>query len=206
MSTISVISEPLSTQRGIRYQFRTQTQLLTRADVVARWQNDTAFNQQFNQLLRDTPWDACRWETPPLSTHNSHLPFECVLLDAPELLHRPVDKHAFAEHFNQTDSMALDSLASDSIAAFRNLGNDAMLIVPTPVDGPDDHYTHLAAFIRSAPDWHSTALWQRLGQTISDTLGAQPVWVSTAGDGVAWLHIRLDSYPKYYHYHPYRSA
>lgn len=196
MSTISVISEPLSTQRGIRYQFHTRKQLLSRADVVERWQNEPTFNQQFSQLLRDAPWDACRWETPPLSTHNSHLPFECVLLDAPELLHRPVDTHAFAEHLNQ----------SETTAAFRNLGNDAMLIVPAPVDGPDDHYTHLAKFIRNAPDWHATALWQHLGQTISDTLSTQPVWVSTAGDGVAWLHIRLDSYPKYYHYRPYRIA
>ena len=30
-----------------------------------------------------------------------------------------------------------------------------------------------------------------------------PTWVSTAGGGVAWLHVRLDSAPKYYTHRPY---
>ena len=32
-----------------------------------------------------------------------------------------------------------------------------------------------------------------------------PVWVSTAGAGVSWLHVRLDDRPKYYGYQPYRN-
>ena len=32
-----------------------------------------------------------------------------------------------------------------------------------------------------------------------------PVWVSTNGDGVAWLHVRIDERPKYYAYAPYRK-
>jgi hypothetical protein len=33
-----------------------------------------------------------------------------------------------------------------------------------------------------------------------------PAWISTAGDGVAWLHGRVDRRPKYYRYAPYRAA
>ena len=33
--------------------------------------------------------------------------------------------------------------------------------------------------------------------------GDAPTWVSTAGGGVAWLHVRLDSAPKYYTHRPY---
>jgi len=32
-----------------------------------------------------------------------------------------------------------------------------------------------------------------------------PTWLSTAGGGVAWLHVRLDTRPKYYRYNPYRA-
>ncbi len=33
-----------------------------------------------------------------------------------------------------------------------------------------------------------------------------PVWLSTAGAGVSWLHVRLDDRPKYYGHGPYRTA
>jgi hypothetical protein len=34
----------------------------------------------------------------------------------------------------------------------------------------------------------------------------KPVWLSTAGAGVSWLHVRLDDRPKYYGYRPYQEA
>ena len=36
-------------------------------------------------------------------------------------------------------------------------------------------------------------------------IGIQPIWLSTAGMGVPWLHVRLDSRPKYYAFGPYRD-
>ncbi len=35
-------------------------------------------------------------------------------------------------------------------------------------------------------------------------LNSKPVWLSTAGAGVSWLHVRLDDKPKYYGHAPYR--
>jgi hypothetical protein len=49
------------------------------------------------------------------------------------------------------------------------------------------------------------ALWQSVGEAMSRRIGARPVWLSTAGAGVAWLHVRLDDRPKYYGYAPYRA-
>merc|ERR1711957_1156939 len=46
-----------------------------------------------------------------------------------------------------------------------------------------------------------TAIEARMVQVGSKT----PVWVSTAGSGVSWLSIRLDSRPKYYHHSAYNS-
>ena len=37
-------------------------------------------------------------------------------------------------------------------------------------------------------------------------LGTAPVWLSTAGAGVSWLHVRLGDRPKYYGHAPYRQA
>ena len=37
-----------------------------------------------------------------------------------------------------------------------------------------------------------------------DRIDDRPVWLSTAGMGIAWLHIRLDDRPKYYGYREYR--
>ena len=36
-------------------------------------------------------------------------------------------------------------------------------------------------------------------------LGSQPLWLSTAGGGVDWLHMRLDKRPKYYRHLPWRD-
>ena len=33
--------------------------------------------------------------------------------------------------------------------------------------------------------------------------GDMPLWVSTAGLGVSWLHVRLDARPKYYRHDAY---
>ncbi len=30
-------------------------------------------------------------------------------------------------------------------------------------------------------------------------------WLNTEGGGVAWLHVRIDQRPKYYHYAPYKT-
>ena len=42
-------------------------------------------------------------------------------------------------------------------------------------------------------------------QLAASALSDQPLWVSTCGLGVYWLHVRLDSFPKYYRYAPYQT-
>ena len=73
--------------------------------------------------------------------------------------------------------------------------------------GESAAYAHLGKFVRRAPAAQQAAFWRTVGATIGHTLaarGAAPTWVSTEGSGVAWLHVRLDAEPKYYHHTAYR--
>jgi hypothetical protein len=42
-------------------------------------------------------------------------------------------------------------------------------------------------------------------ENMAERIGEAPVWLSTAGMGVAWLHVRLDSRPTYYGHRPYKT-
>ena len=168
---------------------------MTYADVLQGWQQDAAFRTFFTALLAAAPFTAFRWETPPLTTTTATRSFEFVLLNAPALAKRP-DIDAFAEHFRVTEP--------NGVVTFSNLGQDARLVVPCPGE-PLAAYGHLAAFVRNAPTAQQHALWQLAGTTMQQQLNQQPVWLSTAGAGVAWLHVRLDDRPKYYGYAPYRA-
>ena len=162
------------------------------ADVLRAWQTDDAFRAQFNALLAEAPFSAFRWETPAITASTATQPFEFVLLDDPWLA-RPPDAEAFAEHFRD----------AEEVVEFPNLRGDAILVVPSPV-AEHSAYGHLAAFVRAAPESQRDAIWRLVGETMARRIGTKPVWLSTAGAGVSWLHVRLDDQPKYYGHEPYR--
>jgi hypothetical protein len=167
---------------------------LAYSEVLHLWKDDAGFRAFFNDLLARSAFPAFRWETPPITAATAGRAFEFVLIDAPELARTP-DREAFAEHFDG---------AADDVVSFANLGGDAVLVVPTP-RGPSSAYGHLAAFVREAPEAQKHALWAAVGGATERRLGRAPAWLSTAGAGVSWLHVRLDDRPKYYGHAPYRK-
>ncbi|MCP4408550.1 MAG: hypothetical protein GY807_12455 [Gammaproteobacteria bacterium] len=186
----------LSNSRGIKFAIDIGSLPISYADVLTRWENDADFRKFFIGLLVDSPFSAFRWETPPITIATVNCPFEFVLLDSPYLACSP-DPSAFAEHFIAT--------APGRVVEFPNLGNDAIMIVPCPDDSLSD-YGHLAAYLRNSSESQQHSLWELVGVTMQRRLSTKPVWLSTAGGGVAWLHVRLDDRPKYYGYAPYRHA
>jgi hypothetical protein len=168
---------------------------LTFAEVLRHWREDAAFRGYFGGLLARAPFQAFRWETPSVSTATINQTFECVVLDSPELDCEP-DFQSFVKYFTA-------SARSRGVVEFQNLGKDAVLVVPCPIE-PALNYAHLGAFLRSAPDPQQQALWTQVGQAMQGGIGPAPVWLSTAGAGVPWLHVRIDNRPKYYQYAPYR--
>lgn len=188
-------SEELTEASGFRYFIALNAKAATYADIVRGWQSDPTFRLMFNNLLADAPFSAFRWETPPVTTATITRPFEFVLLDSPRLARRP-DPEAFAEHFKR--------LPEANVIEFPNLGGDAIMIVPS-LKTASSAYGHLGAFVREAPEAQRHALWQLVGEAMARRVGTKPVWLSTAGAGVSWLHVRLDDQPKYYGFGPYRQ-
>ncbi|MBL8794435.1 MAG: hypothetical protein JNM56_11055 [Planctomycetia bacterium] len=186
--------EELTGHPGLRRTVERDGQPAAFADVIHAWRHDADFRWQFNGWLAEVPFSAYRWETPPATATTTARPFEFVVLDSPGLARQP-EPEAFAEQFRAAPGV--------DVIQFANLGGDAILIVPCPQAAPSA-YGHLAAFVREAPEAQRHALWQRVGAALARRVGERPVWLSTAGAGVSWLHVRLDDRPKYYGYRPYR--
>jgi hypothetical protein len=188
-------SEQLANCRTIKVAIDLDSSPVSYAEVLRCWQDDADFRAMFLGLLADSPFAAFRWETPPITTSTATRAFEFVLLDSPGLATSP-DPKAFAEHFRDADQ---------GVVEFPNLGKDAIMVVPCP-SGALCAYGHLGAFVRQAPEPQRHALWEMVGAAMERRLGTKPVWLSTAGAGVSWLHVRLDDRPKYYGYSPYREG
>jgi hypothetical protein len=158
-------------------------------------ESSSAFRQAFINDLCVAPFSAFFWETPALTTDTAERVFEYVITDAPKLANVLPEVQAFSEHF-------VEDTMGHGIVVFENLSRDAMLVVPCPI-AEHVRYTHLGAFVRGAPQLQVHALLRTVGQAVLARMSNQPTWVSTAGMGVYWLHIRLDSRPKYYRHTPY---
>ena len=113
--------------------------------------------------------------------------------------------------------------------AFRNLSGDALLIAPKPMMNEDldstsfssssssssssrssmDYYAHVAEFCRHASHNQIDGFWKHVAIHYLKELSQkknQPLWLSTCGTGVPWLHVRLDTHPKYYSHIPYKQV
>ena len=167
------------------------------AKFLTLLQQEQSFRSFFIESLANIPLRAYHWETPAVTVSTTDQPFEFVATRSPGIDLQP-DPGPFRQYFSNT--------GTNGVAVFNNLGNDAKLIAPEPVDGQEDHnYSHIAVFTEEAPIEQQHKLWKRVGRVTEKQLSEQPLWLNTAGGGVAWLHVRLDSRPKYYLHQPYTT-
>ena len=187
----SITQTPSTT---LQFQINEQGEPLSFAQVIQLWQNSAPFRNYFNTLLAEIPFEAFYWEVAPMALAQISLPFEFVVIDSAPLRHIIPDQSAFQEYF----------ATGKAVVDFLNLGKDAHLLVPTPI-GDASCYAHLAQFVQHAPAAQQDEFWKTVGQLYGAGLNEQPLWLSTAGLGVSWLHLRLDSRPKYYRYEGYKK-
>lgn len=170
--------------------------------VVDLWADESMLGQQFRMFtcltIASAPFDAVRFETPPVTEATREQPFEFVLLSCPGLARRE-SSTAFQSHFDAEQN------AGRAVIAFPNLGRNATMIVPQPAPDPGVNHCHLMSFLRTADQDAAMMLWQVAGNELKQRINVRPVWLNTAGGGVAWLHLRLDDRPKYYRYQPFKQ-
>jgi len=177
-----------------RYRVTAGGAPLSYGEVIENWRaRDDRFRRWFVDLLDAGPFDCFRLETPAVTRSSLGRAFELVLVDSPEI-DMPPDIRDFQAQLEGSP---------DDILVFDNLGGDATMIVPRPRANTPG-YAHIAGFIQRAPLAQQLSLWRTVGQALHARLGEAPLWLNTAGGGVPWLHVRLDSRPKYYTFEPYR--
>ena len=157
----------------------------------------------FIKALEDPKTQAYYFETPPMTKNSANLDnFEFVLLEtSSDLASRP-DPGPFYSHFEKLHP-------SENVAVFQSLGKDSTLVAPRPpLDHSDQrYYGHLAAFMQNPDKRRVNEFWQKVGATGLDLMKkdpGKPIWMSTSGRGVSWLHLRFDTRPKYYQYEAYK--
>lgn len=180
---------------GQRFQIYSGGNAVSFRSYLELLENDQNFGRWYAELLTGVTFNAFFWEHPPLCNANIDSATEFVLLDSPTLAGLSPNPGPFKSYFDR----------ENDIVSFHSLGGDAFLIAPTPCE-PLTACVHLAAFVRNAPETLVVNLWHETGRALRQTLGDKYLWLSTSGLGVAWLHIRLDSYPKYYQHRPYTAT
>lgn len=179
---------------GFEYDVHQDGSVLSFRQLFERLGSSPDFADWYSESLGNFEADAFYWELPPLTHSTLDDDARYVLIEAPMLARLPAEPSPFAAHFEKNPN--------EDVVVFPNLGRDATLIVPAP-RGPLDAYPHFAAFLRKADQSQVRSLWRVTAETVLDHVSDRPTWVSTAGGGVFWLHLRLDSRPKYYQHRPY---
>ncbi|CAM9944397.1 unnamed protein product [Scytosiphon promiscuus] len=187
---------------------------LTFEEVVSLWRHSRPFTEMFADSMKAVPFEAVFWESAPVTRTTMNKPYEYVIVNAPRLAEVSADGSPFAEY--------IDGATTDDVVSFRNLRKDACLVVPR--QGKDQrhpqqqqqqdsaagaNYAHLAEFVRTGPREQVMDFFAAVGAALDNEVASRtdeaPVWLSTSGLGVYWLHVRLDSTPKYYTYSPYTT-
>ena len=175
---------------GVQLHWRRDGQPATLAEWVIALRDEPQARATLNQTLAQTPYKAFFWESLPLARATAQRPARQDVLDAERLALLSPDLQPFAAQ--------LKAQPRASVVRFENLSGDALLVVPAPLT-THDAYPHLAAFTRLAPAAQQDVLWAEVGRAAAPFLVQEaPRWLSTAGLGVSWLHVRLDTRPKYY--------
>lgn len=147
----------------------------------------------FNQCLADSKFKAFFWEVKPVNLQLMNQEFEFVLVDSISLQRIVSDNSNFKKYFTK----------NDMTVNFPNLRGDAELIVPVPIF-TETKYVHIAEFVRTAKPKQLVDFWKNVVIAYSNKINDQLKWLSTSGLGVHWLHVRIDSKPKYYQHLAYK--
>lgn len=178
-----------------KYTIHDDRGALSFRQVVNFWIENLDFRSFYLKLLSNSQYASYYWEHPSISSDRFDIDYEFVLVQS-DILHTVSVTPQYFEAYYQD---------AGEVVVFPNLGKDALLIVPSPIN-KTLHYSHLAQYVRHGNSEQKQALLIQVGTTLLATISKQRTWLSTSGLGVFYIHVRLDTQPKYYTYLQYRST
>lgn len=179
-----------------RFSPRCEGQPVGREALFVALSQDAGCRLALSRTLAEHRFPGFFFETPPIDESLAGIESEFVLVSSAAVAGLRADPQPFAAPL---------AAAAGPVICTPNLSGDAWLVVPRQ-QGPAAAYAHLARFLREGPPAQVDAMWAALGSAVLRWRAsrAERLWVSTSGLGVSWLHLRLDTRPKYYSYGPYR--
>ena len=189
------ISPIAQNDNGARLRFLCNQKPLSFKEVLDIWATSDEGIDCYIDGLKKLDFSQFYWEHPALEAKSLHVPYEFMVLKTDHFNKRTVDTNSFSKYLN----------SEMQVEAFDNLGRNAKLVVPTKKSNIET-YKHLGAFIHNAPITQTRALFKEIGRSMKAEIEkGKIIWLSTAGLGVIWLHIRLDTIPKYYKIATYKN-
>ena len=151
-------------------------------DWIDKMKTSNEFINVFIEALQESEYEAYFWEVGPVNNSRLNEQLEFVLVNSSSLLKLKPDRYTFDQHFQK----------GRPVVSFPNLGGDAHLVVPSPISSDLTTYAHLANFVRNAPRDQVVSFWMSVADNYERLIGDETKWLSTAGLGVSWLHVRID--------------
>lgn len=161
-----------------------------------------------SDILKDSQFKAFFWEfapVVPIEAKDTAVSF--AITQSKQLEKIEQNSRPFKKHISKARELDVD------VAVFKSLGGDAELIIPAPSANDEmlGYYSHIAGFVRNGKETEIFSLFRVLGNKLNERFidkekmrSAKPLWISTSGLGVYFLHLRLDSRPKYYVHKPFK--
>lgn len=183
-----------SSDQNFKFTIYEGEHILSNQDFLNKLKFSELFRNWYSNMLANSGFDAFLWENRPFNSETLSKPYECNIVRSTYLEAQPPDRTTFRDYFD----------IKKEVVSFMNLGNDALLIAPVP-SGSGDDFAHLGRFLRNAPGIRIDSFWSTVADATLKRISQKPVWLSTSGLGVFWLHARIDTCPKYYQTEEYKT-
>lgn len=184
-----------SSDQNIKFGINEEGSPISNQKFLQSLRDSREFRNFYNEFLAGSGFNAFFWENKPMTTETLDDDYECNIINSKFLAGRSPDSQTFSQYFDE----------SKSVVTFPNLGHDAELIVPCP-EKENNCYTHIGSFVRKAAKKQIDDFWKITGRETLSSIGSKPIWLSTSGLGVFWLHARIDTIPKYYQTAEYKQV
>jgi hypothetical protein len=147
--------------------------------VLSKWENGSY--PKFSKMKEPFIWRT----SPSIQYQDSKYIEECIKSPS---LNVPSNYDAFSSKFTKKNKYVVD---------FFNLSKDTVLVCPIPKNSKN--YSNIYSFTKNASNTQKIAFWKKVASVARrEQKKHGTIWISTHGFGVAWLHVRISSIPKYY--------